>query len=37
MMKLYVVCTHQNRGIDAILMRTLNIPLFYRKDIPKLS
>ena len=31
-MKLYVVCNHLNRIIDAILMSTLNIPLFYRKS-----
>ena len=32
-MKLYVVCTHYNRLIEAILMSTLNI----HKKIPKLS
>ena len=37
-MKLYVVCTHQNRLIEAILMSTLNIPLLIedRKDFPEL-
>ena len=37
--EMYVVCTHKNRSIEAILMITLNKPLYYkdRKDIPKLS
>ena len=37
-LKLYVLCTHQNCLIEAILMIRHNIPLFYRsKDFPKLS
>ena len=38
--KFYVVCTHLNRLIEAILMSTLNIQLLCRKSkkkIPKLS
>ena len=37
--EMYAVCTHYNRLIEAILMSTLNIPLFIedRKDFPKLS
>ena len=37
-MKLYFVCTHKNRLIDAIQMSTFNIPLFIedQKDFPKL-
>ena len=31
-MKLYVVCIHQNRLIEAILMRTLNIPLLNQQS-----
>ena len=31
-MKLYVVCIHQNRLIEAILMSTLNIPLLCRRS-----
>ena len=30
-MKMYVVCTHSNRLVEAILMSTLNIPLLNRR------
>ena len=38
-MKMYVMYTHYNRLIEAILMRIFNIPLFHRrlKGHPKLS
>ena len=39
-MKMYVVCSHWDRLIEAIIMTTLNIPLFCRKkreDIHKVS
>ena len=31
-LKMYVVCTHQNCLIEAILMSTLNIPFYYRRS-----
>ena len=38
-MKLYVMCTHKNHLLEAILMSTFNVPLFIedKKDFPKLS
>ena len=33
----YIECTHYNHFIEAILMNTLNKPLFYRRSISKLS
>ena len=31
-MNMYVVCTQQNRLIEAILMSTHNIPLYHRRS-----
>ena len=36
-MKIYVVCTHQNCPTEMILMRTLTIPLFYRRSKTSLN